>query len=99
MILVDGAVEDEAERLEALSALAEVSLVKHDPFEDGIPAVTVHRLVQAAARARSETNGSAQGAVERLIARLAAIYPGGGLQRSAVMAPVRPVDTACACAA
>src|SRR5262249_43205454 len=52
MILVEGAVEDEAECMEALAALAEVSLVKHDPFEDGTPAVTVHRLVQAVARAR-----------------------------------------------
>ena len=78
MTLVEGAVEDEAERLEALAALAEVSLVKHDPFEDGTPAVTVHRLVQAVARARSEANGSAQDAVERLIARLVAIYPEDG---------------------
>ena len=75
MILVEGAIEDETERMEALAALAEVSLVRHDPFEDGTPAVTVHRLVQAVARARSEANGTAQGAVERLIARLAPIYP------------------------
>src|SRR5262249_8125692 len=53
MILVEGAVEDEAERMEALAALTEVSLVKHDPCEDGTPAVTVHRLVQEVARARS----------------------------------------------
>jgi TIR domain-containing protein/NB-ARC domain-containing protein len=38
MTLVEGAVEDEAERLQALAALAEVSLVKHDPFQDGTPA-------------------------------------------------------------
>ena len=81
MTLVEGAVEDEAERMKALAALAEVSLVKHDPFEDGTPAVTVHRLVQAVARARSEANGSAQDAVGRLIARLVAIYPRGRLQR------------------
>jgi tetratricopeptide (TPR) repeat protein len=78
MILVEGAVEDEAERFEALAALAEVSLVKHDPFEDGTPAVTVHRLVQAVARARSQANGSAQDAIGRLIARLVAIYPDEG---------------------
>jgi hypothetical protein len=78
MILVEGAIEDEAERLEALAALAEVSLAKHDPFEDSTPAVTVHRLVQAVARARSETKGSAQDAVGRLVARLIAIYPEGG---------------------
>jgi tetratricopeptide (TPR) repeat protein len=78
MTLVEGAVEDEAERLQALAALAEVSLVQHHPFEDGTPAVTVHRLVQAVARARSEANGSAQDAVGRLIARLVATYPQDG---------------------
>src|SRR5262249_26665737 len=46
MTLVESAVENEAERMKALAALAEVSLVKHDPFEDGTFAVTVHRLVQ-----------------------------------------------------
>ena len=55
MTLVEGAIDDESERTAALAALAELSLVKHDPFEDGgTPAVTVHRLVQAVARARSE---------------------------------------------
>jgi tetratricopeptide (TPR) repeat protein len=73
MTLVEGGVEAEGPR--ALAALARVSLVKHDPFEDGTPAVTVHRLVQAVARVRSEANGSAQDAVARLIARLVAIYP------------------------
>src|SRR6202022_2883929 len=47
MALVEGAVDKETERLEALAALAEVSLVKHDPFEDGTPAKTAHRLFQA----------------------------------------------------
>jgi tetratricopeptide (TPR) repeat protein len=77
MILVEEAVEDEMERLKSLAALAEVSLVKHDPFEDGTAAVTVHRLVQAVARARSKANGSTQEAVERLVGRLMAIYPDG----------------------
>ena len=52
MILVEGAVEDEVQRLQAFAALADASLVKHDPFEDNTPAVTVHRLVQTVARAR-----------------------------------------------
>jgi len=78
MTLVEGAVEDEVECMEALAAIAEVSLVKHDPFEDGTPAVTVHRLVQAVARARSEANGSAQDAIGKLIARLTASYPEDG---------------------
>src|SRR5262249_16913818 len=75
MTLVEGSLEDEVERIKALAALSEVSLLKHDPFEDDTPAVTVHRLVQAAARARSEINGSAQDVGARLIARLAALYP------------------------
>src|SRR5271165_3366027 len=74
LTLVEGAIDDEDERTAALAALAELSLVKHDPFEDGAPAVTVHRLVQAAARARSERTGAAQSARTRLIARLAAVY-------------------------
>jgi len=78
MILVEGAIEDEAERMKALAALAEVSLLKHDAFEDGAPAVTVHRLVQAVARARSQANGSAQEGVSRLVARLVTIYPETG---------------------
>jgi tetratricopeptide (TPR) repeat protein len=80
MTLVEGAVQDEGEVLEALAVLAEVSLVKHDPFEDGTPAVTVHRLVQAVARARSWAQGEkpTHTAVARLIARMTAIYPPGG---------------------
>ena len=75
MLLVEGAIDDEIERREAIAALNEVSLVKHDPFDDGTQAVTVHRLVQVVARVRSKANGSAQDAVGRLIARLLAIYP------------------------
>src|SRR5262249_15338907 len=48
----------------------------HDPFEDRTPAVTVHRLVQAVARARSETTGLAECAIAQLVERLMAIYPG-----------------------
>src|SRR5262249_48343922 len=75
MALVEGAFENEAERMNALAALAEVSLVKHAPCEDGRPAVAVHRLVQAVARARSEANGSTHDALGRLIARLLVLYP------------------------
>ena len=99
MTLVEGAVEDQAERLKALAALAEVSLVKHDPFGDGTPAVTVHRLVQAVARARSEEHGSAQDAIARLISRLVAIYPEEGYSDPQVVAIVRSAYSASACAA
>jgi tetratricopeptide (TPR) repeat protein len=75
MTLVEGAVDSEAQRMEALAVLAEVSLLRHDPFEDGAPAVTVHRLVQAVARAGSEARGMAQDVAERIIQRLSATYP------------------------
>jgi tetratricopeptide (TPR) repeat protein len=42
---------------EALMALAAVSLIEHEALEDGAPAVTLHRLVQAAMRAQLETEG------------------------------------------
>ena len=80
MSLVEGAIADEIEREAGLLALNEVSLLKHDPFEDGTPAVTVHRLVQATARARSETNGSAEAAAQRIELRLTAIYPANDLR-------------------
>jgi hypothetical protein len=73
LILVQFAIDDESERLAALGALAEVSLVKHDPFEDGAPAVTVHRLVQTVARARSEAKDAT-----RRIGRPAVVYSDGG---------------------
>jgi hypothetical protein len=75
MILVGGAVEDETERLEAVASLVEVSLLRHDRFEDGSPAVTVHRLVQMVARVRSEANDSGREALKRLTARLVATLP------------------------
>jgi tetratricopeptide (TPR) repeat protein len=78
LTLVEGAIDNESERMAALTALAELSLVKHDPFEDGAPAVTVHRLVHAVARARSEARDMTQSAVTRVIERLAALYPRDG---------------------
>jgi len=78
ILLVEGAIDDKSEQLQALAALAEVSLVKHDRFEDGMQAVTVHRLVQQVACARAQAKGLSRGVNDRLIARLTAIYPGEG---------------------
>jgi tetratricopeptide (TPR) repeat protein len=78
MLLVEGAIDDEIEWRQGLAALVEVSLVKHDPFEDGAKAVTVHRLIQAITRGRSEAKGLGQEAAGRVTARLAAIYPSDG---------------------
>ncbi|WP_439408525.1 TIR domain-containing protein [Bradyrhizobium sp. DASA03076] len=53
-------------RDEAIAVLAELSLVKHEPFDDGVHAVTVHRLVQAIARRRAEAKGIARATMERV---------------------------------
>jgi tetratricopeptide (TPR) repeat protein len=82
MSLVEGALDDETERAMALLALTEVSLVKADPFDDGTSAISVHRLVQAVARARATANGTEANAAARLISRLAAIYPPDGYTNS-----------------
>jgi tetratricopeptide (TPR) repeat protein len=75
MALLEDAIADEDKRVEALAALAEVSLLRHDPFEDGTLAVTVHRRVQTVARARAQAKGEAKASIELLMGRLAAIYP------------------------
>ena len=74
MILIKGAIDDETQRFQALAALSELSLANPDPFEDVAPGVTVHRLVQAVARVRSEAKGDRQAVRARLIAQLAAVY-------------------------
>jgi hypothetical protein len=75
MTLVDGAISDEEQRREAVGVLAELSLLKHDPLANGPAAVAVHRLVQTVALSRAEVKGTARTAWERLLARLAALYP------------------------
>jgi tetratricopeptide (TPR) repeat protein len=83
IVLVEGAIDDESERLPAIAALAETSLVKHDPFEDGAPALTVHRLVQTVARARAKAKGMAHVALTHLITQLAVVYPVDGYNNPA----------------
>jgi hypothetical protein len=53
-------------REEAISVLAELSLIRHDPYQDGVPAITTHRLVQAVARNRTEAKGTVKKTLERL---------------------------------
>ena len=72
--LADGAADEEGERLAAMLALTELSLVRHDPFDDGAPALTVHRLVQAVARKRL----AGDGARHQLAGKLTALYPDDG---------------------
>lgn len=63
---------------EVLLALSELSLIRHDPFPDGMPAVTVHRLVQAVARARASKLGIAKRALDSLVAGLENLFPENG---------------------
>jgi TIR domain/NB-ARC domain len=71
MYLLQGVADSE----EAVAVLAELSLIRHDPFEDGVPAVTVHRLVQAVARQRSEAKGTAEATIELVKERLSMPAP------------------------
>jgi tetratricopeptide (TPR) repeat protein len=50
----------EDERADAITALISVSLVRGDPLPSEEPALSLHRLVQAAARARLAAQGRAQ---------------------------------------
>jgi hypothetical protein len=77
LLLVQGAIENEMVAMQAVTALTDVSLLKPTPFDDGTPAISVHRLVQLVARQRAEAKGIAQQAGECLINRMFAIFPTG----------------------
>jgi hypothetical protein len=49
--------------------------VRSNPFSNGLPAVSVHRLVRAVAQSRSEVRGTSQDAKRRLGTWLSTIYP------------------------
>jgi tetratricopeptide (TPR) repeat protein len=72
--LVADAVADEDERAEAIGALAGISLIEHELTGES-PAVVVHRLVQAAMRARLAERQAAAGYAEQAAARLASTFP------------------------
>jgi tetratricopeptide (TPR) repeat protein len=63
---------------EALGSLASVSLVEHVTLDDGSHGITLHRLVQAAMRARLAENGETAVAVARTTARLGNAFPRDG---------------------
>jgi tetratricopeptide (TPR) repeat protein len=64
-------------RSDALIALASTSLIEHQELADAAPAVTVHRLVQAAMRSRLTTNAVAASVLETLAGALEAAVPEG----------------------
>jgi tetratricopeptide (TPR) repeat protein len=73
--LVDDSILGEEELAEAMIALADVSLARRDPFEDDTPAVSLHRLVQAAARARLAARGASEPMLATAARRVAATFP------------------------
>ncbi len=83
LTFVKGLSEDETESRTALLALTELSLVKHDRFEDGTPAVSAHPIVHALSRARTNAGGGPATAIERSIKRLIEIYPLDGYDNPA----------------
>jgi hypothetical protein len=76
--VVDASILEEEQREAALAALAGVSLVRHDPYPDAMPAVCVHRLVQAAARTRLATSDRSRAVLEMAIRRLSEAFPDNG---------------------
>ncbi len=76
--LLDDSILSEDDRAEALMALTEVSLIDHVVGPDGAPAVSLHRLVRAAMRARLNASNKLATAVEKGVRRLAAAFPDEG---------------------
>jgi tetratricopeptide (TPR) repeat protein len=73
--IVSADVTDEDERAEAMMVLASVSLIEHPNFEGDQPAITIHRLVQAAMRARLSERGEAEQTLARVMQSLADAFP------------------------
>ena len=63
------------DREEAIAVLAELSLIRHDAYNDGVPAITTHRLVQAVARHRTEAKGTVREALGRVAKALSTTPP------------------------
>ncbi len=75
--LLNEEIVGEEDRAEALGALRGVSLIEYDALDDGSPVVTLHRLVQAAMRARVAESGATESVARQLTLRLAAAFPSG----------------------
>jgi TIR domain/NB-ARC domain len=85
-------------REEAITVLAELSLVRHDPYEDGVPAITTHRLVQAVARRRTEAKRTVKETLERVAEGLKTSPPaesskGWLLEARTTRSPTTPFGT------
>jgi tetratricopeptide (TPR) repeat protein len=75
--LVTSDIVDDDARADALMVLAAVSLVEITQLADGSPAVSVHRLVQAATRARLALHERVEATLEQVTRRLMEAFPEG----------------------
>lgn len=75
MAFVDVALHRASDPYLAIASLAEVSLIKHDPYGDGVQALTVHRLVQEVGRSRAAQTATAQSAVDLVVTCLSTSFP------------------------
>jgi tetratricopeptide (TPR) repeat protein len=73
--LISDDIADEDERADAMMALSAASLIEHPNLEGDQPAFTVHRLVQAAMRARLAERGEAETTLAQVIESLAHAFP------------------------
>jgi tetratricopeptide (TPR) repeat protein len=73
--LIGNTITDEDDRAEAMMTLASVSLIEHPNLEGDQPAITVHRLVQAAMRARLTERGEAEQTLAQVLRSLADAFP------------------------
>src|SRR5262249_51549272 len=62
-------------RAVAMMSLAAVSLIDHPKLEGDQPTITVHRLVQAAMRARLAERGEAEQTLAQVLQGLAGAFP------------------------
>ncbi len=80
--LIDDSTMSEGDRTEALGALVEVSLAEHATLDDGAPAVTLHRLVQAATRRRLAESGQTAATIDRVATALFSAFPDSAYNNS-----------------
>src|SRR5262245_60307859 len=73
--LIGNTITDEDDRAEAMMTLASVSLIEHPNLEGDQPAITVHRLVQAAMRARLTERSEAEQTLAQVLQSLADAFP------------------------
>ena len=81
--ILSGAMEDERALRASVAALRRFSLISDHTYEDGRPAVVVHRLVQEYWRQLAEAAGKGNELQNRLVSQLLKLYPADGYEEVA----------------